>query len=225
MCNFAVDTYMHVHRIAKNINYFNYFHMKAKILLLLLVGIIYCPAAKAWDTEPDAEGLYDGSFDRPTYFQEWEQPSTWANAMTVLSEVRIGSTTGVRLVSYEVAVYDQNNELRHCNRSLPKQNHFCVLTIKGEEGHTFHFRVLCGPDFANPTIVEVTDTELAFETNAAIGTPASPYVLVVPEGTPTDLEEVTGDGLPVTGKIIRNGQLFILRDGKTYSVTGAEVES
>lgn len=197
--------------------------MKAKILLLLLAGILYCPAAKAWDTEPDSEGLYDGSFDRPTYFQEWEQPSTWPNAMTVLSEVRIGSTTGERLVSYEVAVYDQNNELRHCNRSLAKQNHFCMLTIKGEEGHTFHFQVLCGPDFADPTIVDVTDTELAFETNAAIGTPAAPYVLVVPVWTPTDLDS---EELKVKSeKYIRDGQLFILRNGKTYSVTGAEVNS
>lgn len=123
-------------------------------------------------------------------------------------------------MSYEVAVYDQNNELRHCNRSLAKQNHFCMLTIKGEEGDTFHFRVLCGPDFANPTIVDVTDTELAFETNAAIGKPDAPYVLVVPVGTPTGLDS---EELKVKSeKYIRDGQLFILRDGKTYSVTGTQ---
>ena len=41
---------------------------------------------------------------------------------------------------------------------------------------------------------------------------------------PTGIEEVTGYGLPVTGqKIIREGRLLILREGKTYSVTGAEV--
>ena len=38
------------------------------------------------------------------------------------------------------------------------------------------------------------------------------------------IEEVTGDGLRVTGKILRNGQLLILRDGKTYNAMGQMME-
>ena len=42
--------------------------------------------------------------------------------------------------------------------------------------------------------------------------------------TPTSLDQVI-DGLsPSTHKFIRNGQIFILRDGKTFTVTGAEVK-
>ena len=37
------------------------------------------------------------------------------------------------------------------------------------------------------------------------------------------IESVTGYGLPVTGKIIRNGMLFIERNGKIYNAQGAEV--
>jgi len=42
----------------------------------------------------------------------------------------------------------------------------------------------------------------------------------------TGIEEVTGDRLQVTGshKVLRNGQLIILRDGKTYNAQGAIVE-
>ena len=40
----------------------------------------------------------------------------------------------------------------------------------------------------------------------------------------TDMEEVTGNGLRVTEKMIINGQLFIIRDGKCYNATGIEIK-
>lgn len=41
---------------------------------------------------------------------------------------------------------------------------------------------------------------------------------------PTEMEEVTGDGLQVTGrKVLRDGQLLIERGGKVYTVTGQEM--
>ena len=50
------------------------------------------------------------------------------------------------------------------------------------------------------------------------------YGIRLTYGSPTGIEAVTGYGLPVTGqKIIREGRLLILREGKTYSATGAEV--
>ena len=39
-------------------------------------------------------------------------------------------------------------------------------------------------------------------------------------GEPTALNPVTGNLLPVTHKVLRNGQLLILRDGKTYNALG-----
>ena len=36
----------------------------------------------------------------------------------------------------------------------------------------------------------------------------------------TGIEQITNDQSPITNKVIRNGQLFILRDGKTYNAIG-----
>jgi hypothetical protein len=43
--------------------------------------------------------------------------------------------------------------------------------------------------------------------------------------SPTGVEEVTGYGLQVTGKVLRDGQLLILRDGKTYNAQGMLIEN
>ncbi len=181
--------------------------------------MVFPMSMMAWDSAPDGNGLYDGVYDRPTFFPDWEQPSTWPNSMYCFCDVQ---KDGERVESYEIAVYDQNNELRHCNRSLAGQDHYCVLTIKGEEGDIFHFRVFYGADFAHPLVSDVEDVAVPFETNGKVGSadPLEPFVLNIQEGTPTDLEEVTGYGLPVTGKVIRNGQLFIIRDGMVYTVMG-----
>ena len=49
--------------------------------------------------------------------------------------------------------------------------------------------------------------------------------IVKKENTATGIETVSGEGLPVTGKkILRNGQLFIIRDGKTYNAQGQLVK-
>ena len=49
--------------------------------------------------------------------------------------------------------------------------------------------------------------------------------IILHEEGATGIETVNGDGLRVTGeKIIRDGQLFILRDGKTYNAQGALIK-
>lgn len=182
--------------------------------------MLCCPTAWAWDTTPNPEtGLYDEYYDRPTFFPDWEQPNTWANVMYVFCEVRKGNATGERVESYEIAVYDQNNDLRHCGRSLALQNHFCLLTIPGEDGvDVFRFEVLCG-NFTKPTIVNIAGTEIAFETNKSVGTaPDAPFVFVIPDGTPTGMETVS-DGTKAT-KVLRDGQIRILRDNHVYTVEG-----
>jgi len=196
-----------------------------RLLFLAAVMTGVCSQAYAWDQEPDGNGLYDGVYDRPTFFPDWEQPSTWPNSMYCFCDVQ---KNGVRVESYEIAVYDQNNELRHCNRSLAEQDHYCLLTIKGEEGDIFHFRVLYGADFAHPLVSDVQGVTVPFETNGKVGSadPLEPFVLNIQEGTPTGFDEVESQKSKVESrKMLRDGQLFIIRDGKTYSVTGAEVNS
>ena len=178
--------------------------------------------AKAWDTTPDAEGLYDGLYDRPTYFPEWEQPDTWENAMYILCDVREEDAEGKRVPSYEVAVYDQNGDLRHCGRSLAKQDHYCVLTVRGEDGvDAFHFQVVYGDDFAQPMIADIADVTVPFETNRSIGTTEEPFLLFVPEDH-SALESVQ----PAEGgsrKVLRNGMLLIICHGRIYNAQGQEI--
>ena len=195
-------------------------------IIVLCCVLLMAMTAKAWDTEPDAEGLYDGLYDRPTYFPEWEQPDMWENAMYILCDVREEDADGKRVESYEVAVYDRNDELRHCGRSLPRQDHYCVLTIRGEDGvDEFRFQVLYGEDFAQPTIEDIEDVTVPFVTNRSIGTTEEPFLLFVPENH-TGVEMPTPDpSLKGGEKILRNGSLYIIRDGRMYNAQGYELKS
>lgn len=49
-------------------------------------------------------------------------------------------------------------------------------------------------------------------------------VRITHKDTPTTIDPVTGNPSPVTLKVIKNGQLYIIRDGKTYNVQGAVVK-
>lgn len=194
------------------------------ICLLLGLALVVSLNAHAWDTTPDTDGLYDGLYDRPTYFPEWEQPDTWANAMYILCDVREEDAEGLRVLSYEVAVYDRNGDLRHCGRSLAEQDHYCVLTIRGEDGEDeFRFQVVYGDDFAQPEIAEIADVTVPFETNVSIGTTAEPFLLLVPAST-TGVEMPAPDTSLTRGeKILCNGSLLIIRDGRMYNAQGIEL--
>ncbi|MBP5257509.1 MAG: T9SS type A sorting domain-containing protein [Prevotella sp.] len=49
-------------------------YLFVQLVVLLLVSMMPATELRAWDTEPDADGLYDGFYDRPTYFPNWEHP-------------------------------------------------------------------------------------------------------------------------------------------------------
>ena len=51
---------------------------------------------------------------------------------------------------------------------------------------------------------------------------AGPQFEITIKGSGTGVENVQSDKVPCT-KVLRNGMIFILRDGKTYTVTGQEV--
>jgi hypothetical protein len=152
-----------------------------QLLLACLFFVAGPKQAFAWDTEPDANGKYDKYFDRPTHFPDWTQPSDWPNAEYYLVCARFGEN-GPHIENYEVAVYDQNGKLRHCNRSRAKDNHLCTLTIKGEEGDQFHCQIIYGDDFEHPMIVDAVET-FGFGTNDIVGSKTAPYWLTLRERT------------------------------------------
>ena len=108
--------------------------------------------------------LYDGLYDRPSFFPWFQQPNKWPNNMTAF--VQAYDAEGKKLENYEVAVYDQNGELRALGRSISSQQSLCSLTIMGTEGDVFSFRILSG-DFDNPDIRN-TEATCEFFTNKSI---------------------------------------------------------
>ena len=150
------------------------FHFPLGKLTAVIVLLFTTIQSMAWDTLPDENGKYDGFYDRPTSFPDFEQPASWPNAEYYVVRACLGKN-GPHIENYEVAVYDQNNQLRHCNRSMAKDDHLCVLTIRGTEGDEFHCQIIYG-DFVNPTIVDVEET-FDFKTNALVGTQESPFIL------------------------------------------------
>lgn len=136
-----------------------------------------------------AEGVkYDGLYDRPTHFPTFTQPTAWAGTMSYF--VYVHDTSGRPLTNYEVAVYDQDGLLRHVSRSISSQDELCTLTIPGQGGHTFTFKVIYG-DFASPTIVDAEET-VQFKANAIVGGPFNPFWLTIP--VPVIPGDVNGDG-------------------------------
>ena len=127
------------------------------------------------------------------------------------------------LENYEIAVYDQNNQLRHCSRSIAGDDNRCVLTIRGEEGDVFHFQVVYGSDFAKPEVVNVKDVTCSFKTNDIVGsdTPFELTIGEVPNGVPTvqestderqhpiyDLQGRRLKHIPSKGMYIRDGKVI-----------------
>lgn len=135
---------------------------------------------------------YDQSYDRPTHFPTFSQPTTWAATMSYFVYVR--DVNGNKLSNYEVAVYDQDGSLRHVGRSIQEQGELCTLTIPGQSGHTFTFKVIYG-DFEDPTIVDASES-IPFKANAVVGGPANPFWLTIP-------------ALPITGDVNGDGKVSI----------------
>ena len=184
------------------INYSFLFSSPLGKLTAVIVLLFTTIQSMAWDTHPDENGKYDEFYDRPTYFPDFEQPASWPNAEYYVVRACLGNN-GPHIENYEVAVYDQNNQLRHCNRSMAKDNHLCVLTIRGTEGDKFHCQIIYG-DFVNPTIVDVTET-FDFKTNALVGSKESPFILTAP-GRTYLLE--TSDNLP---EVETNANVTVMR--------------
>ena len=60
-----------------------------------------------------------------------------------------------------------------------------------------------------------------FEVKPSAGAAKRARIVKKEEGA-TGMDQITNDKLPMTNKILRNGQLLILRDNKTYNVLGME---
>ena len=49
-------------------------------------------------------------------------------------------------------------------------------------------------------------------------------IKISPDKAPQGIEDVTNDKSQMTNKVIKDGQIYILRDGKIYNALGTEVK-
>lgn len=165
------------------------------------------------------DSVYDGLYNRPTHFPDFVMPSDWPSTMTYFV---CASLDGGRLHNYEVAVYDQNGNLRQTGRSIASQQELCTLTIPGDPGDTFHFKVIYG-DFDNPVIVDVPET-CEFVANDNVGNMDYPFWLTIktsgvslPQATQKEAKTdvtYTVSGMRVQGEPTRPG-VYINKGKKT----------
>lgn len=190
-------------------------HLRTKFFAAMTIIVMLLEPSSLY-----ADGAYDGIYDRPSYFPDFTVPTDWPSTMTYFVCARL---SGARLHNYEVAVYDQDNNLRAIGRSVASQQELCTLTIPGEVGDEFHFKVIYG-DFLNPTIVDAPEY-CSFSANEIMGNLDYPYWLTISELTDIDpiinrsLESeeriFTISGVQVKetvrpGIYIKNGKKFIV---------------
>ena len=136
------------------------------------------------------DNIYDEYYGRPSYFPSFTQPKMHPNNMAFI--LKVVDAQGNPLENYEVAVYDQYNELRAVERSLVEHGDGCEFTVIGTEGDIFHFEVLYD-DFVRPTIKKTHET-YNFYTNATVGTNKNPFVLTIDEsGKPAEVAYTLSD--------------------------------
>lgn len=108
-----------------------------------------------------------------------------------------------------------------------------VFLVSTNEGGEFKFRALGITDWSNEILVLnedgmwMTNPNIRFgaETEIFVDYSEGKYTLCEESGDPTDLEDIQSPSSRTNcQKILRDGQLIILRDGKTYTVMGTEIK-
>ena len=128
------------------------------------------------------------------------------------------------------------DEATAAGNTLPMSDQTTIVPvgvdIKTNGDYTFAI-----PDGTSGVGVTLIDTEnnirtslsaLSYTVNLTAGTHDGRFLLEIApiQQTPTGMEEVTGDGLEVTGarKVIIDQKMYIIRDGKMYDARGAMIK-
>ena len=75
----------------------------------------------------------------------------------------------------------------------------------------------------NAYCMDFSEKSIAANTPASRTTPFSVRLVKDVTETPTDVEEIKNYELKISNKILRDGQIVIVRNGKTYTMIGTEV--
>jgi hypothetical protein len=116
----------------------------------------------------------------------------------------------------EIAAF-VGNECRGAVRADAEGLYYLVIAGEGA-GQAMEIKTVLDGE------IVTIDNTLTFTSDDHIGTPWEPYIIQL---NPAEgIEEITDDKSQITNtrKIFRDGILYILRNGKTYTATGAEVK-
>ena len=91
-----------------------------------------------------------------------------------------------------------------------------VAIVNASDGKVYEYRANM-PIYAYDEYDNYEPIELEDEIDDSVVDPTKTVI-------PTAIDQITNDQSPMTNKIIKDNQLFILRGDKTYTITGAEVK-
>lgn len=139
-------------------------------------------------------------------------PGKYSGNMTVTAVVMDGERV---VADAEVGVFSGDE----CRASAFADDGLWFITIPGDASEQLTIRVATGGKVLN------VKQSLTYVEDAIICTCNEPYIIQI--GEPTDLETVDSDEnskrKTQATKLIINGQLIIIRDGKTYNAQGTEL--
>ncbi len=169
--------------------------MKSKIILFIL--FLFCFTIRSVYAQSTK---YDSLYSRPTYYPGFTLVHSWPNNMSYF--VRAVNSQGHRMINYEVAVLDKDDNIRAIGRSIHEDDEVCTLTIPGNENEEFHFVVLYGDNYQNPESAKVIE-KVNFVTNDIVGDLTDPFILTL-DGV-TAIDGVSADGNQASNCYLLNG--------------------
>ena len=139
--------------------------------------------------------------------------------------------------AYRSDIYTYIGYERVAANSMPLQTEQTTVIPVGVKIKTAGEYTFAMPDGTNGVGVTLVDTQTGVRTNLGLmdytvtltaGSFNQRFVLEISPimQTPTDIEEVTGDGVQVTGvrKVLIDQKMYIIKDGKVYDARGAKVK-
>ena len=156
-------------------------------------------------------------------FGAFDEPSV----VVISSYTIVGDS---RLVGSSWNVADDSNDMTQLSPgifTLTKNNRTLVATVpyeyKAVGNHDYTVYQLPANGNNTISVTETGDYDVVFTLNINEDpNTLTAVVTKVPEDDPTAIRDVQSDNAQCA-KVLRNGQLFIQRDGKTYTVQGQEV--
>ena len=174
------------------------------------------------------------AYKRDTYWGEFDIQIQSAESTTTGDEIKIEPTDNTAAVtwpvvdgadSYELVIKDKEGNVI-CTLVFNAQGQLTSIAFNAPGRNAPQQTQTAGFSFTVTGLEEGTSYDLTLTAKDSGGnTLDSKTVSFSTEGdAPQGIDQITNDKWEMTNKIIRDGQVFILRGNKTYTLTGQEVK-